>query len=956
MAPRDTTHDNDSVACGVSLGLTHITVARQIPSPLDESADVLHVKLGYNDASFSSTKGAKTFSVGWSNRTLNVHYPVRDIDLNRVVMITTAVPFGPQIQRGDIISMQVDWRRKIISYYRNMAFVGIAVGSETESGAAVVMDWGLVRTPLFFSVSLNTAHRESVCLLPSYPLAPAPRFPHSWNNGYPQPTTSFPSWICSMQRVLQILHSAERRTIPAAVLTKEFIPLCERSMQVLVSLPHAIGLEQNVTVTRDIHVPHADAYSIAFMRSNALTSNERMKITVTTMLSTIPQDGCKWSIQENARSHTNKFQGENILFYEQVGSCVRIDHTLLSPLLPNLVAQLKQRFWHPACAAAVTIGHYDSVSDFVVGAKTNTSSASTRHTIVQCHACCGRYPSANIEGDARCVNSLMEKGERCPCEGKHSGSDCHGAEECALECRIPGWHKPGTLVANTTTTKHHACILEREDFRRRRGMSCDVCGDSLYPCSYCCKKCDFHLCDNCDEGGRIPAKVPFDSHGSCAQGSSDISDPPVGNCSIVALDMSCLSAKSEDSLHHLLNYSSYLSSYWEANNSNQNNEVTVQLTATEIEALGKMYRIEFFTTNYGNSYDPDEITVSGGEDQYDIREVSFVSLGTSAQQRCWVTIAYSDQFEDALGGEKVIPPIVVVKFSSKKSGGCKFKAAGLRFVSERNLSPSQFCSDLCAKHGSSNITADAIALIAGVISEGDQVMRGPDWRWGDEDGGVGSFGRVLIVKSWRGQVGKGVVVKWKNTTDFDGLYRWGFQGLYDLVVIRRRNDEADNFSNPVLMLPAGQCVRITICPEVSTLTSECVRKKSEAIVAMPTIEKEDNWNENKGAEIKDDTDISCLWKGSPLFNGKTSLISLPCNDLMEFTGDFTIETWVRIPSSLSKEKKHLPILSRKLASDGGSIDQLWLAVTVEQGPGDGDEISMQSESCRNGHAINITPG
>jgi hypothetical protein len=32
-------------------------------------------------------------------------------------------------------------------------------------------------------------------------------------------------------------------------------------------------------------------------------------------------------------------------------------------------------------------------------------------------------------------------------------------------------------------------------------------------------------------------------------------------------------------------------------------------------------------------------------------------------------------------------------------------------------------------------------------------MRGPDWDWGDQDGGLGSQGLVKDVENWKDQVG-----------------------------------------------------------------------------------------------------------------------------------------------------------------------------------------------------------
>lgn len=58
----------------------------------------------------------------------------------------------------------------------------------------------------------------------------------------------------------------------------------------------------------------------------------------------------------------------------------------------------------------------------------------------------------------------------------------------------------------------------------------------------------------------------------------------------------------------------------------------------------------------------------------------------------------------------------------------------------------------------------------------DRVVRGPDWKWENQDGGVGSKGRVVGIKKngW-------VNVKWDRNVKHD--YRWGAQDSYDLEVV-----------------------------------------------------------------------------------------------------------------------------------------------------------------------------
>lgn len=63
-----------------------------------------------------------------------------------------------------------------------------------------------------------------------------------------------------------------------------------------------------------------------------------------------------------------------------------------------------------------------------------------------------------------------------------------------------------------------------------------------------------------------------------------------------------------------------------------------------------------------------------------------------------------------------------------------------------------------------------------LIKVGDVVVRGPDWRWENQDGGEGCKGRVVEVRKngW-------VNVKWERNAKHD--YRWGAQDCYDLRVV-----------------------------------------------------------------------------------------------------------------------------------------------------------------------------
>lgn len=69
------------------------------------------------------------------------------------------------------------------------------------------------------------------------------------------------------------------------------------------------------------------------------------------------------------------------------------------------------------------------------------------------------------------------------------------------------------------------------------------------------------------------------------------------------------------------------------------------------------------------------------------------------------------------------------------------------------------------------------------LSKDTIVDRGRDWKWGEQNGGVGNRG---VVKGWSGDVGASenwVKVKWKNGRQNN--YRWGAEGgSYDLMILK----------------------------------------------------------------------------------------------------------------------------------------------------------------------------
>ena len=72
------------------------------------------------------------------------------------------------------------------------------------------------------------------------------------------------------------------------------------------------------------------------------------------------------------------------------------------------------------------------------------------------------------------------------------------------------------------------------------------------------------------------------------------------------------------------------------------------------------------------------------------------------------------------------------------------------------------------------------------VQVGLRVVRGPDWGWGDQDGGEGHVGTVVEVREEPASEEQGVPLR-SVTVQWDcgerGSYRCGLEGKYDLRVL-----------------------------------------------------------------------------------------------------------------------------------------------------------------------------
>lgn len=231
---------------------------------------------------------------------------------------------------------------------------------------------------------------------------------------------------------------------------------------------------------------------------------------------------------------------------------------------------------------------------------------------------------------------------------------------------------------------------------------------------------------------------------------------------------------------------------------------------------------------------------------------------------------------------------------------------------------------LCESSGESTFLGLAGGTIEDTLpptSVGDLVVRGPDWTFGNEDGGEqcsmvlsGSphprIGVVLALERWAGRDGGGARVRWMGegaNTGFDGSEirtsmkggdNWakGFQALYSvrdpthLCVVKRGGP--DRSRRPVVV--AGDTLDVEAIPAAgggSTVNaSDCDE--------VPTPSGDENNGRSRGHCFR--------------FDGESTYVDLPSYGGMRLQGDFTLEVWAWLDPGTARNDKPKCIISRVL--------------------------------------------
>eukprot|EP01041_Mallomonas_annulata_P000211 gene211-380_t len=190
------------------------------------------------------------------------------------------------------------------------------------------------------------------------------------------------------------------------------------------------------------------------------------------------------------------------------------------------------------------------------------------------------------------------------------------------------------------------------------------------------------------------------------------------------------------------------------------------------------------------------------------------------------------------------------------------------------------------------------------VAIGDKVVRGPSWDWGDQDGGAGSFGEVIHIRAWKGKNNAGVAVRWKSNNNFEGLYRWDYEGHCDVMVVGQWES-----SRRPITINANELLFEVIPHDTKDKTNDDASKVSP----------------------------SSGWLGGMVFNGTSSSIRISHRPELELDNDCTVEAWVRLSSDVTALSRGAmavyPLVTRQIEIDGKmSQYSLQLGYPRESGP------------------------
>lgn len=195
------------------------------------------------------------FGIGWGSQMLYVNG-------------TTPIPFGPKFLEDDVISVELDLIKGTISFYRNEALVGIAVGP-VKSEASIQMDIG--KGPFYPAVSLFSLGDSVSFVKKSF---------------YGSSKTSlvgidsianniYPDWFLNLREFMVLLRSCAARELPISVIENEFVPSCAEKAKVVIETSHPYD---GKFFERDIEIDGAESISISVDINTRLGSRDVVRL------------------------------------------------------------------------------------------------------------------------------------------------------------------------------------------------------------------------------------------------------------------------------------------------------------------------------------------------------------------------------------------------------------------------------------------------------------------------------------------------------------------------------------------------------------------------------------------------------------------------------------------------------------------------------------------------------
>ncbi|XP_014209695.1 E3 ubiquitin-protein ligase MIB2 [Copidosoma floridanum] len=98
----------------------------------------------------------------------------------------------------------------------------------------------------------------------------------------------------------------------------------------------------------------------------------------------------------------------------------------------------------------------------------------------------------------------------------------------------------------------------------------------------------------------------------------------------------------------------------------------------------------------------------------------------------------------------------------------------IKHAFQRLLTPNSAGVQLTTRENCTKIALKGIFI-------GAKVKRGPDWEWGNQDGGQGKTGRVIDIRGWDNESRSVATVTWSSGNT--NVYRLGYKGCVDLCYV-----------------------------------------------------------------------------------------------------------------------------------------------------------------------------